>query len=134
MHRLIPFGPRIFAKTSLLKIGFAALGAALLFPVAASAEDAQSTADLRCLIIGFKLSGSSTPAQQNAGVIATLYYLGRLDGRTDKLDLEKLVVSELPKMTAQDFQVESKRCGQLLSSRGHALQQLGKDLMAREKK
>ncbi len=119
------------SKIFFAKIFFALFVTASLFASEAKAEDAQTNADLRCLVVGLRLAGSPTEALKNAGTIATLYYLGRLDGHSEKLDLENLVANEIAKMSTQDFQSEAKRCGQLLTARGQALQALGKDLISR---
>lgn len=71
------------------------------------------------------------PRLKQAGLIETLYYLGRLDLRIPNLDLEGQVGTLLTKMNEQDFKTEAQRCGLLLSQRGQALQTMGKDLSAK---
>jgi hypothetical protein len=96
----------------------------------AKADDAPTTADLHCLIIGMRLSGSPEAPQRQAGFIETLYYLGRVDVHAPNANLLSLVSTEIGKMKTADLVAESKRCGQFLQVRGQALQDLGKALSA----
>jgi hypothetical protein len=55
----------------------------------------------------------------------TYYFLGRLDGRTPKPDLERLISAESKKMTPADIQADQARCGVELDAKSRALQQIG---------
>ncbi|MGO9133575.1 MAG: hypothetical protein ACLP8A_05935 [Methylovirgula sp.] len=109
----------------------AAIAGAPMFASKALADDPATTADLRCLVVGLRFAGSPTENLKQAGLIETLYYLGRLDSRIPNLDLEGQVGTLLTKMNEQDFKTEAQRCGLLLSQRGQALQTMGKDLSAK---
>jgi hypothetical protein len=117
--------------TLLLSMLASVFGGASLGAFSASAQDAETIADLRCLIIGFKFAGSPTESLKQAGLIETLYYLGRIDARNPNIDLENQVANVLAKMTESDVKAESRRCGAVLSQRGEALQQLGKNIISR---
>lgn len=101
----------------------AALGV-LAWPAAAQVD--QTTADLRCAIVGMAMAGQATTQQQ--GMMAALYYIGKLDGRTPDLDLEQRVRSEAAGMTPQVIAAEGQRCGQELMARGKALATIGEHL------
>lgn len=63
----------------------------------------------------------------------TLYYLGRLDGRGTKLDIESLIAAEVSKMTSDDYASEMKRCEAGLREKGQQIMQIGRDLTERQK-
>jgi hypothetical protein len=107
----------------------AALGAAFaLCAGAARAEDAQTTRDLRCTMVAFyTVSQAKVEAQAGLSGVA-LYYLGRLDGRTPGLDIEKRIREEAATLTQEQFAAEGKRCGQEMEVRGKEIQVLGANL------
>ena len=70
------------------------------------------TPDVRCLVVsGMGISVNTDPSLQTAGIASLFFYLGRLDGRTPKPDIEALVTAESPKMTPADVKSETARCG-----------------------
>lgn len=109
------------------------LVAVALGSVRAEAQDAATIADIRCVIVGMQLSGMVSP-QQSSGILLTWYYIGRLDGRAPKLEIEALLIAEANKMTSSDYASETKRCGAGLTERGQQVTQVGKDLIERGKK
>ena len=105
----------------------------LLLPaVNAQAQDAATIADIRCVIVGMQLAGVANSAQQPQGIVLTWYYIGRLEGRVPKLDIEKLLIEETGSMTSSDYALEIKRCGAELAEKGRQVTQIGKDLIERE--
>ena len=103
------------------------LVAGLLSAAAASrAQGAATTADVRCVAVA--LSGSALQPQSGAGTNVLMYYLGRLDGRTPKLDLEGLLTTETARMSMTDYASEATRCGQELMAKGQQLTQMGKNM------
>ncbi|HEY8617908.1 hypothetical protein [Phenylobacterium sp.] len=106
-----------------------ALGAA----GAASANEADTTADVRCLVVVSAMA-SASPEQQSSAMMAALYYLGRIDGRTPALDLEARLIQETGRFAPKDMAAEGKRCGAHLMSRGTRLQEIGARLSAAAKK
>jgi len=58
----------------------------------------------------------------------TLYYLGRLDGRAAKVDIERLIVAEATRMSSADYASEAQRCEGGLTEKGQQITQIGKDL------
>ncbi len=61
--------------------------------------------------------------------MAGLYYVGRIDGRQPKLDIEVLLAKELVKMSAPDFGREASRCEGHLTEKGKELAKIGEDLV-----
>ena len=98
------------------------------------AQDAATIADIRCVIIGMQLSAVTNSPQQTQGIVLTWYYIGRLDGRMPKLDIESLLIEETSRMTSSDYSSETKRCGAALAAKGQQVNKIGKDLIEREKK
>lgn len=97
------------------------------------AEDDTTIADVRCVVVGLRLSNDADARQRSAGLMTTLYYMGRLDGRVPALDLEAALLKEINTMTASDYVSEGMRCGAALSARGEQVTQIGKDLSERER-
>jgi hypothetical protein len=56
------------------------------------------------------------------------YYIGRLDGRAPKLDIEGLMAQEIRRMTPADYDSEAKRCGNGLAEKGREITEIGKRL------
>lgn len=104
---------------------------ALSLPLQAKAQDAETTADVRCIAVGIRVPAS---LQQSTGTMVVLYFLGRLDGRVPKLDLEDLLTKEISRMTATDYVSEAVRCGGALTLRGQQLVQIGKNMTERGQK
>jgi hypothetical protein len=112
-----------------LLMGTLALSSTLAF-----AQDAETIADVRCVIIGMKLVGMADPAKQSAGMMLSIYYIGRLDGRVPQLDIEELMVKEISTMTASDYGSDAQRCGASLMDKGQEITRIGKDLVERGQK
>jgi hypothetical protein len=111
------------------------LGSALgLMATAAVAQDAVTIADIRCVIVGMQLSGMANSPQQPRGILLTLYYIGRLDGRSPKLDIEHLIIEETRRMADADYASEEKRCGAGLTEKGQQITEIGKHLVESGKK
>jgi hypothetical protein len=109
-------------------------GALTLLSTQAPAEDAETISDVRCVIVGMKFAGMSDPTQQSAGLMLSLYYVGRLDGRVPKLNIEELMIKEISTMTTSDYGSEAKRCGASLTEKGQEISRIGKDMVERGQK
>jgi hypothetical protein len=99
----------------------------------ARAQDAATIADVRCVIIGMQLSGVPNSSQQYRSIVLTWYYIGRLEGRTPKLDIKSLVIEETNKMNSSDYESETRRCEAGMKEKGQQIMQIGQDLMERQK-
>jgi hypothetical protein len=103
-------------------------GFLVLMPAHALVPEDESIADVRCVIIGVKIAASADSAQQSAGVMAALYYIGRIDGREPTLNIETVLAKEVVNMTPTEFSSEAIRCGKHLTERGQEITKLGRDL------
>jgi len=110
------------------------VGTVMFWAVQARAQDAETIADIRCIVVGFRMSQLPNPAQQTAGTMAALYYIGRLEGRMPNLDIEELMITEIGRMTATDYDSEAKRCGSHLMDKGQQITRFGKDMVERGQK
>jgi hypothetical protein len=95
--------------------------------------DTDSVADVRCFMVAMQIGKTPGTTQQTAALTGAMYYLGRLDGRSPKLDLESVMVAEEAKMTPADLRSEAVRCGATITARGNEIQRIGKDLIERGK-
>jgi hypothetical protein len=107
----------------------AALVAALMisWPGHAFAQDAVAP-DLRCLIVALELSGSSDPQVRASAEAAGMYFLGRVDGRAQTIDLPARAVEELRRMKPEDLNPEFMRCSAVLGAREAAIMEMSQRL------
>ena len=106
-------------------------GALTFWSVQAPAQDAETIADVRCLIVGVRISGMPDSNMQSAGTMLSLYYIGRLDAHVPKLDIEELMIKEISTMTTSDYGSEAKRCGTSLTDKGQEITRIGRDMIQR---
>jgi hypothetical protein len=106
-------------------------GALMLVSAQARAQGAETIADVRCVIVGIRFAGMTDAAQHSAGMVLSMYYIGRLDGRAPKLDIEELIIKEVSAMTESDYGSEAKRCGGSLTAKGQEVTRIGKDILER---
>ena len=107
--------------------------AGLLLTTAVRADDAEQIADVRCLVVTMQAAQSSDETLKSSSFIATMYFLGRLDGHDPNYDIETGLLGELAKMTQDDIRAEAQRCGAQMIARGQSLQEMGKDMMRKGK-
>jgi hypothetical protein len=106
----------------------------VLLPAQVRAQDAETIADVRCAIVGINFAGMPDPSHQTAGTMLSLYYIGRLNGRAPKLNIESLLIAEINTMTPADYDSEAKRCGASLADKGREIARIGKDISERAQK
>lgn len=99
----------------------------------ARAEAPETTTDLKCLVFAISLSANSDPAKASVGTMAALYFLGRMDGREPKLDLENRLIQPDMQLKPTDFAQLGKACGGMLQTRGSELTAIGERLQAKGK-
>jgi hypothetical protein len=109
-------------------------GALVLSSAQGQAPDTETAADMRCVIVGMRLAGMTDPTARSSGMMGALYYLGRVEGRTPKLDVETLMIEQISKMTSSDYSSETQRCGNGLTAKGKQISQIGKDMIERGQK
>jgi NaMN:DMB phosphoribosyltransferase len=103
----------------------AALLAAASAAGAATAEDAE---DMRCLIVAAELAEDDDSEAAEAGTIMTMYFLGRIDGRSPGANLEEILVREALEMSEADKQRLLISCSTQLEVRGKQMEALGSRL------
>lgn len=108
-----------------------ALATTLLSTSNACAADAETTTDVRCLVVSAMLASKGDAANEAAGLMASLYYLGRLDGHDPNLDLSKTLTDEALKLKPGDIPPLAKTCGATMKDRGKALSAAGAALKDR---
>lgn len=92
--------------------------------------------DVRCIAIFSSLAGDGIPnvnlsEEQKSGLAAlVMYYVGKLEGRGNRIDIEAALVRELGPDDAIDRLVREDlpRCGKETEAQGSMLSQLGKRL------
>jgi hypothetical protein len=109
-------------------------GLLALWSVQVRAQDAETSADIRCVLVGIQFAGMADPSQRSAGMMLSLYYIGRLDAHVPKLDIEDLMVKEISTMSPSDYGFEAKRCGGRLTEKGQEITRIGKDMIERGQK
>ena len=114
----------------MVKILAAVLGLACCGWVAPALADDTSD-DVKCLAVSLNMSTADDPQEQSVGMLSTMYWLGRLDGRTPSLDLEKQM-DALGALSAEDLRTEAVRCAAALSTRGDALTKLGESMRQKQ--
>jgi hypothetical protein len=118
--------------TAMRRLLWAMLAAAAVFVVDSNsfAIADETTNDINCYLIYLQVATKPGP-QQGAAALGLMYWLGRLDGRTPKLDLESQLLAALPKLTPARFQTESLRCSAEVTDRGRSVTEIGKDMAKR---
>jgi hypothetical protein len=94
----------------------------------AHAEDAPAAADIRCLMVGMRMSAYTDANQRTGGNMLAIYYLGRLEKFSAK-QLEEAILKESLNVKPDDFQVDASRCGKILMEKGQVITQIGNDLV-----
>jgi hypothetical protein len=105
------------------------VAALTLVPLRAMATDPDTIADARCVAVGIRAAELPDSHQKSTGLLMALYFIGRLDGRDPKIDLEAVLSEQLSKMSAADFTAEATRCGASLTTKGAQITQVGQDLL-----
>lgn len=119
-----------------------AMGLGLVAAIAsgerAAAQDFR--ADARCLVAySYVVGVSKDPELTRSATLGALYFLGRMDGPTDRYDIEQAMRDALGEIvgTASEAEVDSRinpevlRCSEILSARGAALTVAGKALQGK---
>ena len=101
-----------------------------IFSTEAIAQDAV-TEDVRCAVVGIKISTMTGTAPQKSGVLLATYYFGRLDGQgLSAREIERRILAEANRMTDVDFVAEVQRCGAVLAEKGDQITQIEKALVS----
>lgn len=107
-----------------LFLGLLAVG----FPCA-HADDRATERDVRCVAVGIRIINLGDTQHRAVGTMLTMYYVGKLAGRTPDLDIEKWIVKQVKEMKSPDYAAEAQRCGAEMSAKGQQLVRIGKDMV-----
>jgi hypothetical protein len=113
-----------------VRAGLSALAVALSAASGLRAQEAPTAPavapnqDVRCFMIGNAFMKSNDPAAKAAAPVLMLYYLGRIDALTPKLDLMQAVRDQTPAVAA-DLAGIAKTCGDAFNARTKALSEMG---------
>jgi hypothetical protein len=111
---------------------FVACGFGLgLFATPAAADVATDDPDLRCAAIGLMLAASSDEAQQNAGTMIAVHYIGKLQGRDQSIDLEEELFQFSLVATEVGMAADQVRCGTEFQTLGYDMIRMGENLQRR---
>jgi len=97
-------------------------------PPPPGAAATQVNGDARCLVVAMVMSRSPEPKTQQAALLASYYYFGRLDGLSTRIDLEALLATAAGQMTLEQVWAEAPRCSAELAARGRYLAAIGQHL------
>jgi hypothetical protein len=98
--------------------------------VAAAEESADTVSDLRCFVTVSMLARQVEEANKGSVMVVAVYYLGKLDGRTPKLDLAAQAESLARKLWSEDYRAEAVRCSTAMGARGEQLLAVSQRLQA----
>ena len=102
----------------------AALSAAPV-PLPAAPPAKENARDMRCLIVSFDLASAKDKELETAGLLASQYFLGRLDGRSPGTDFEALLVREAERMTEAQKAELTASCLKQIEDRNKLLEAVG---------
>jgi hypothetical protein len=83
--------------------------------------------DLRCLIVSLQLS-QSTDKSRDAWRLGSLYYLGKIDGSGERIQLADRIRELVRQMTSKQFDEYRIMCASDLAARGEDLTKIGQEL------
>lgn len=115
-----------------MKTVLAVVGSGFLI-AAAPPPDPGTREDVRCFVALAYLADTDDAKVKEAAMAGTLYFLGRLDGRTPGLDLESEVATVAETFADGDMKSLLQSCSVLIEQRGEYLVAAGKALEKRGK-
>jgi hypothetical protein len=96
-----------------------------------AADAPELKADLRCLVVMVNLSAAPENAKKMEALIGGFYFMGRLDARDPRLDIEKRVIAEVQAMTPAEVVEENVRCEKEFHARVDALATMSENIAKR---
>jgi hypothetical protein len=104
-------------------------------PAAAQTTPAYSQHDVRCFIVASVIMGGAKDGDakaMTAGMMAALYFAGKIYGANAEIDLLAALEAELIRMPKVDLAALRKECGEEMRVHGDEIQTAGKALQAKE--
>ena len=92
------------------------------------ASDESLSANVRCVVVALHLISSQVPQQREMGMMAAMYYFGRLDGQSPHANIEHLIANAAAQMTSADLKSDAVRCGRSLQVKGQQITKIGIDI------
>ena len=113
----------------------------LLLAAGSASPSPADVADMRCVAVFSTLLGDGIPevklsAEQKNGLgTMVMYYIGKLEGRGNGVNVEQALKQELTPDDALDrlMRDDLPRCGKEAEAQGNALTQMGKNLESADK-
>lgn len=112
---------------------FPALAFALVGAGPGLAQSRAERADLECIMVSFYMASDEDPGTQEAGLIGSFYFLGKLQAANPRRDLEAELTREMARVKPGDFAAIGERCLGELEARGKALEIMGANMEAKER-
>ena len=111
----------------------AALIALVSLPAQGAALDRATQGDVEC-VAALAVAASEAQGEQLTGLaMITFYFVGRLDGRVPKLDLESALAEEAPALTEARVKALITSCSAQYLKRANDMQAVGKSLESRSR-
>ena len=105
--------------------------AALLSAIPAIADETDD--DVKCLAVSLNMSSSDNANDQSIGMLSTMFWMGKLDGRVPDADIEKRTLDAFGALKPDEVKTEQARCTETLTARGHTLTSLGQQLQEQQR-
>jgi hypothetical protein len=110
----------------------------LILIVAAAAAAAHPAAsseshDLQCMVLAGKIAASDDEQARTNGLMASMYYAGKIFGSHPSIDLKAALEAEVDRMAKVDIAALAKACGGEMQARGAQMQAAGQALVAEGK-
>jgi hypothetical protein len=106
------------------------VGALTCQPASGQPAQAESDADVRCVVFAVSPLNSSDADMRSAGQGLFLYYLGRIDGRDPHFDLEAAVLKATHDAPGNAASAQNKQCAETMRARSKEVAAIGQKLQA----
>jgi hypothetical protein len=98
----------------------------LAFSALADAAPAEDQAPiLRCMVVTGMIANSKDPAQAQAGRVASIFWLGRLDSSLTEAEIERRINQMSATIKVADLQNDVPRCGAEMKARADMMKRVG---------
>jgi hypothetical protein len=115
-------------------LGVMAACAALGSAAGAQPAPAYPQHDIRCFIVASTVvGGADNEKAKSAGMLAAIYFAGKIYGASPQIGLQAAIETELDKMADIDLTTVRKECGEEMRVHGNEIEGAGKALQAKGK-
>ena len=95
--------------------------AAFLLSTQAAPISSEQRNDIRCFVVAAEMADTEDKEVQTAASIMMFYFLGKLDGRNPKSDLDAVFEREAQLMSDDDKKALTATCAKTVEERGKQL-------------